>query len=91
MIIALQAAGHEVQVAAPGLSHDTQTMAWLRTRKVFCHDVPLSRVGLNPVSDLRALISLCMLMRDVEPHYFLGYTAKPVILGLIAAKLQSVP
>lgn len=91
LISALRAAGHEVHAAAPGLLRDTETLDWLSERGVICHDVPLSRAGLNPLADLRAMLASRDLMRKIAPDVFLGYTAKAVIWGLIAARLARVP
>lgn len=91
LILAIQAAGHEVHAMAPGLLDDTETRDWLVERGVICHDVPLSRAGLNPLADLRSMLALRRLMRRIAPDLFLGYTAKPVIWGLIAARLARVP
>lgn len=91
LIVAMRAAGHEVHAAAPRLQRDTETLDWLTGQGVICHDVPLSRAGLNPLADLRAMLALRQLMRRIEPDVFLGYTAKPVIWGLLAARLAGVP
>ena len=91
LILAIRAAGHEVHAAAPGLLRDTDTRDWLTERGVICHDVPFSRAGMNPLADLRAMLVLRQLMRRIKPDVFLGYTAKPVIWGVIAAHLARVP
>jgi glycosyltransferase involved in cell wall biosynthesis len=87
----LLSAGHDVHVAAPGLVADVITYDWLRERGVTCHDVPLSRTGLIPIADLRALAALYRLMRRVRPDVMLGYTIKPVVWGLIASWMARVP
>lgn len=91
LISALVARGHQLHAAAPGLTEDTATAEWLRRQGVTCHDVPISRAGLNPLADLRSLISLTLLMRRVNPDAFIGYTIKPVIWGTIAARMACVP
>lgn len=91
LIVAIRAAGHEVHAAAPGLLQDRETHVWLAERGVICHDVPLSRAGLNPLEDLQLMLALRRLIRRVAPDVFLGYTAKAVIWGLIAARLAGVP
>jgi hypothetical protein len=52
--------------------------------------VPLARTGLNPLVDLRSLMSLARLMRRIRPDVFLGYTIKPMIWGFLAARLSGV-
>lgn len=82
-------AGVEVHVAAPGLDDGALNQA-LRDRGAIPHDIPLRRTGMNPVSDLGALYGLWRLMRDLRPDMFLGYTIKPVIYGLLAARMAGV-
>lgn len=82
-------AGVEVHVAAPGLSDGVLNRA-LRDCGAVPHDIPLRRTGMNPASDLVALHGLWRLMRDLRPDVFLGYTIKPVIYGLLAAKMVGV-
>lgn len=90
LIDALRRDGHEVHVAAPYLILDVALRAWLEQRDVICHDIPLARTGLNPVVDIRSLIVMTVLMRRIRPDVFLGYTVKPVIWGLLAARLSGV-
>jgi glycosyltransferase involved in cell wall biosynthesis len=91
LIEALCDAGHQVHAAAPDLAADAPTRDWLEARGVACHDVPITRAGFGPVADLRALWALYRLMRHLRPDVFLGYTIKPVIWGLIAARAAGVP
>ena len=90
LIEALCQRGFEIHVAAPGLMANEQVRTWLERRGVVCHDVSLSRSGLNPLSDFATLWNLTCLMRRIRPDVFLGYTIKPVIWGLIAARISRV-
>ena len=91
LIEALIARGHKVHACAPSLLKDKSTRHWLEERGVTCHDAPVDRTGLNPFSDLRTLLQLKRLMRCVRPDVCLCYTIKPVIWGLLAARLARVP
>jgi glycosyltransferase involved in cell wall biosynthesis len=91
LIEALCQDGQEVHAAAPFLLADEDTCLWLESRGVICHDVPIMRSGLNPISDLYAMFVLFSLMRRIKPNLYLGYTIKPVIWGLLAASLAGVP
>lgn len=91
LICAMLARDHRVHACAPGLSKDEATRLWLEKRGVVCHDVPLSRTGLNPLHDLRAMVALARLMRRIRPDVFLGYTIKPVVWGTLAARWVCVP
>lgn len=83
--------GFEVHVAAPGLLERASVMEWLGSRGIIAHDIPLQRTGLNPVADIATLRGLWQLMRKIRPEFVLPYTIKPVIYGLLAARLASVP
>lgn len=91
LIQALISQGLEVYAAAPELLSNTKVLSELSAMGVTCHDAPLSRTGMNPVSDLKTLLALRRLMKSINPDYFLGYTIKPVIYGNLAAWLARVP
>ena len=55
------------------------------------HPIGLRRSTTNPLADLRLLAELRALMCRLQPRAVLGYTAKPVIYGSIAARLAGVP
>lgn len=90
LIAQLAELGHSVHVAAPGLLQDRTTCHWLQERGVECHGLTLSRAGLRPAADLKTLFILHGLMKKLRPDLFLGYTIKPVIWGLIAARMAGV-
>ena len=83
--------GLEVHVAAPELLSNTKVLTELSDMGAVCHDVSLSRTGMNPVSDLKSIFSLLFLIKKINPDYFLAYTIKPVIYGNLAARLAGVP
>lgn len=51
----------------------------------------LSRVGLNPISDIKATHSLTKKIKSIAPDLVFSYFSKPVIFGTLAAKLAKVP
>ncbi|MER1967986.1 glycosyltransferase family 4 protein [Castellaniella sp. GW247-6E4] len=89
LIDELLRAGVEVHVAAPGLDQGEVAQA-LRSRGAIPHDIPLQRTGMNPVADMVAIRDLRRLMISLRPDVFLGYTVKPVIYGLLAARFAGV-
>ncbi|WP_311221109.1 MULTISPECIES: glycosyltransferase family 4 protein [unclassified Acidovorax] len=91
LMAAMQARGVDVHVAAPGLSADDPVRHALEQRGVTVHSVPLARTGTSPLADLQSLWALWRLMRRVRPDFVLGYTAKPVIYGSLAAWAARVP
>ena len=54
-------------------------------------DIPLSRRGLNPFHELRALARLVRLYRNEKPDIVHHFTIKCVLYGSIAAKITKVP
>ena len=82
--------GHEVHVAAPSLSQDASTTTALALIGVSTHDIQMQRAGLNPVLDLASVLSFVKLMRTVRPDVVMAYTVKPVVYGLLAARLAGV-
>lgn len=91
LIVALLNKGLTVHIAAPRLLSNKDAMSELLALGVVAHDIPLQRAGMNPLADLRALLALWQLMRQIKPYYVLGYTIKPVIYGTLAAWLAGVP
>ncbi len=51
----------------------------------------MSRTGLNPAGDFRALLFLIRMLRRERPDLLLTYTMKPVIYGSLAGRLAGVP
>lgn len=90
-IEALLNKGLTVHVAAPELTINAEVMVELNRLGAIAHDIPMQRTGMNPITDLGAVLALWQLMRRIKPHYFLGYTIKPVIYGTLAAWLARVP
>lgn len=91
LMAALQQAGIEVHVAAPGLLPGSDVLRQLESRRITAHDIPLRRSGMNPVADLLTFRCIHRLMRKLRPDYVLSYTVKPVIYGSFAAWLAGVP
>lgn len=91
LLQALLARGHEVHAIAPGLATGTTEAEQLREMGITPHDVTMDRTGLSPIADLRLLIALTRLLRQLRPDVAMGYTVKPVIWGTLAAWLARVP
>lgn len=91
LIRALCKAGFEVHAAAPDLSSNQVSLAKLHFMNVICHDVNMSRAGLNPTRDILTIVGVYRLAKKVKPNFILSYTIKPVIYGLLASWLAGVP
>jgi hypothetical protein len=85
LLRALAGAGHEVIAAAPaGPAWVDEALARWKVRRVV---LPMQRTGTNPIRDLGLLRSLLGLMRAERPYAVLAYTVKPVVYGLLAARI----
>lgn len=81
--------GYEVHITAPDpTEQQRQAVAQLGA---ILHTVPLSRTGLNPISDLVYLRALHKLIKQIQPVFVLNYTVKPNIWGAIASAREHVP
>lgn len=81
--------GYQVFAAAPPQSGPYQARIEA-LGAVFC-PWDICRTGRNPLPDLLAAVRLARLTRRVRPDIFFGYTIKPVIYGMLAARLVGVP
>ncbi len=87
LALAAKAQGYEVHIAtSSGLGVDAILAAGL-----IHHAIPLSRSGMNLVSELQTLIALVRLFVRVKPDIVHLVTIKPVLYGGIAARLVGVP
>lgn len=54
-------------------------------------NVPMDHKGLNPLQDLKLILSLSRIYRKESPDIVHHFTIKPVIFGSIAAKIAGIP
>ncbi len=81
-------AGHQVLALAP--QPDAETLEQINALGADFCPVKLARSGLNPLSDLKTLLSLVSIFRRAKPDAVLSYTVKPVIYASLAARLCGV-
>lgn len=81
--------GHEVHALAP--DDDPETVTVLKEFGIRFERIPMSRAGVNPVTDLATLVSLWRALRRIRPDVLLPYTMKPIVYGLIAGRLLGTP
>ena len=79
------AAGHEVHALAP--DYDPVLREQVRALGARPVDYPLSRAGRNPFADLGGMFALASRLRAIRPDVVFAYFMKPVIYGLLAARL----
>ena len=88
MIREILAQGHQVIAAAPGGEEEwsckiTDVGAEYRT-------ISVERTGLNPITDIKTLLSIYKLIKNEKPHVVFTYQAKTVIYGSIASWLCGI-
>lgn len=83
-------AGLEVHVVVPYDNNNHPVKRELESLGIIVHSLPLSRAGLNPVFDVFSFLSLARLMIKIKPDLVLAYTVKPVIYGMLAARVARV-
>lgn len=79
--------GHRVIVVAPEDQYSSQLPALGATFV----SVQVDRKGTNPFADLSYMFRLLRVLLDIRPDIVLCYTIKPILYGILAAKLTNVP
>lgn len=96
---ALQQAGYEIHVAVPPqadqleqLMTDNGNAATMIDKMGFhYHQIVLNRGGMNPLVELRSLVSLFRLYQRLKPDLVFHATIKPIIYGNIIARVVRIP
>ncbi|WP_182004429.1 glycosyltransferase family 4 protein [Acinetobacter lactucae] len=91
LLEAIHRQGFEIHILAPDLKVFETEQQQLESLGYYVYEIPMQRTGTNPVSDMKTLLVMCTLIRKIKPDYVLAYTIKPVIYGLLAARLMKVP
>lgn len=88
LVNAMLQAGHQVIACAPDC--DAAFKGRLQASGIQFFPIPMSRAGLNPLEDLATINAIRQLCQLVNPDMVLAYTIKPVVYGLLAARLAGV-
>lgn len=89
LIQAMLDRGIEVHCVAPELNGEVERT--LVSIGCHCHSVTMSRAGIAPMTDIALLVNLTLLMRTQKFDSALAYTIKPIVFGMLAAKLARIP
>jgi glycosyltransferase involved in cell wall biosynthesis len=89
LLQALGQAGHTVIGVAPDVK--ATDVACLKSLGALAEKVEFSRTGMNPFADVIGFFRLWSYFRRARPDAVLAYTAKPVIYGMMASRLNGVP
>ena len=86
LALAARQAGFDVQVATS--DSDPAALQTIAEHGIRCHPVRLRQHGLNPLQELRTLLALRALYREIQPDLLHHVSIKPVIYGGIAARFS---
>jgi glycosyltransferase involved in cell wall biosynthesis len=89
LLRAMVSDGHTVLALAP--EDDAEVRAALAEMGVQYGTVPMQRTGLDPLNDAVFLRSLLRTFRRFKADIVFAYAAKPVVYGLLAARIAKVP
>lgn len=87
LIRAMHSKGLKVAAAVPTADY----LPEVEELGITIYPVKMGRTGINPFHDLKFLVTLFKLLRQVRPQAVFCYTIKPVIYGSLAARLSGVP
>lgn len=84
-------AGYKVYISVP--EEQSKADYYNYFRKTGCEIVytSLNRRGMNPLADLRLMLTYRKLMKKLKPLAVLSYTIKPNVYGGMAARLNHIP
>ena len=91
LLEAIDRLGYEIHILAPDLGLHSKDHNKLLSLGYFVHSIPMQSTGTNPIEDIKTLIAIYRLLREIKPDFILSYTIKPVIYGTLAAWLARVP
>lgn len=86
LIRAMQSKNLKVAAAVPTADY----LSEVEELGITIYPVKMGRTGINPLHDLKFLVALIKLLRQVRPQAVFSYTIKPVIYGSLAARLSRV-
>ncbi len=87
LLIRLMELGHEVVLSTPFVGHE-EDLAALGAR---CIETEVDRRGINPVTDLKLLLTYRKLLRTEGPDLVLTYSIKPNIYAGLCCRMAKIP
>lgn len=82
--------GFEVYISCP-IGKDVEKAKWFEN--IGCHiiDTQFNRQGMNPIADLKLVLTYRKIIKQVKPFAVLSYTIKPNVYGGMACRWCGVP
>jgi glycosyltransferase involved in cell wall biosynthesis len=91
LVDALLSRGMQVHVALPDLDANSVLHGKFLAKGLVVHKVTMQRAGMNPIADLHTMWQLLQLIKIIRPEAVLANMIKPVIYGMMASSMASVP
>lgn len=88
VIKAICEAGYNVTISIPAKDERAE---YFESIGCFLVETKLSRRGMNPLADIKLMLSYCKLIRNIHPVAVLTYTIKPNVYGGMACRLMGSP
>lgn len=84
---------NSVQIILPDTDVEIEQNAEMKTEQLGCKliRIPMERRGMNPVHDIKLLISYYKAVKEINPDMVITYTIKPNIYGGFVCRLLKVP
>jgi len=79
--------GFELVAVSPPDNHVDE----LRALGCDWRSMPMENMGTSPVADAMLFLRMVKLLRELKPVAYLGYTIKPNVYGVLAARLLGIP
>lgn len=90
VLTSLKEKGYEVVIVAP-IKEEGMQSTWFRSKGFEIISVVFNRQGINPMTDLKLMLTYRGLIKRVRPMAVLTYTIKPNLYGGMACALCGVP
>lgn len=87
LVEALRNEGHEVFISSP----KGERIKLLQDIGCKFIETPVNRHGINPITDLKLLITYVKMIKEIKPDMVFAYTIKPNIYGGMACALTNTP
>lgn len=89
LAVAAKNAGYEVHVATA--DDDAENIARIRDAGLIFHPLPLEQHSINPFKELRVMLAIAAVYRQLKPDIVHLVSVKPIIYGGIMARLMRLP
>lgn len=90
VLCSLKEKGYEVIIVAP-IKEEGMQYNWFRDKGFQIISVIFNRQGINPIADLKLMLTFRKLIKKIKPKAVLTYTIKPNLYGGMACALCGVP